>query len=242
MQYTFAEMAKDKLLRHVVLVIGVVIYVASSQCQINATGGVRAIPMHSASPAQRYPRVAGLPDAEAQQQANVVLLARERLDAERRRNCLSFRQTNEHGIYTEKIRVTYLTKRFLSIDVRETDFGCAAYPNIDIPFPLTIDLQTGHAVDWETFFTTDFMIPKGEEPSHLTRLYLDHYKNDAECTDIVKKNRYGFDIWLDSASSSLIVAPNLPHVIRACVDVTAIPLSDVIAFVVDKSAALQLQP
>lgn len=227
------------------VVCGTVLYavIAQSQSISAATvSRIRVTPMHSKSPHLLFPRVKGLPDAVAQERVNRVLTNREREDSEMRRDCLRSKDGMSSSM-DEWIRVRYLSSRFLSVEARETDFGCNAYPNVDIPMPITVDLKDGREVDWGSFFTEGFLPRAGGEQSRLGQLYLQRSGlavND-ECRAVIKESdnvEYGYVIWLDSEKQALMVEPNLPHVVRACAVTIAIPFSEVAPFIKDKSMRL----
>ncbi|MEO8870088.1 MAG: hypothetical protein ABI357_04585 [Granulicella sp.] len=205
-----------------------------------AVSQVTAVPMHSKTPRQLFPRVKGLPDAAAQGRANKILAGREREDAMSRRDCL--REANasikDLDTYNEQINVRYLSSIFLSVEVRVSNADCGAYPNANVPSPITLDLTTGREVNWERFFVSGFLPPDMGGRSRLGRLYLRRsgLRADDECRTAVEESDYV--IWLDSKKHALMVEPDLPHVIRVCAVTIAIPFSEVAPFVVDKSVKL----
>lgn len=228
------------------VVVSIVLWSLSALGQGRSSAGelrVMAVPMHSATPQQRFPRVSGLPDAAVQERINAVLAAREKEDAGLRRNCLrdGHIARNDPDGYSEKIRVTYLSPRFLSIEVRESDSGCGAYPNANVPTPITLDLRTGQELDWKGFFTDGFLSPSGDRPSRLTQLYLRRAGTaapDPTCRPVIEEATY--ILWLDQTKRALIAEPDIPHVVRACAQTVAIPFSDIAPFVVDKSTMRDL--
>lgn len=229
---------KVAALVYLALVCGVT---ASSQSgPTAAVSQVTAAPMRSATPQQLFPRVKGLPDAATQARVNKILAGREREDAVARRDCL--REANasikDFDAYNEQIHVRYLSPRFLSVEVRVSNSNCGAYPNDDIPTPVTLDLKTGREVNWERFFAPDFLPPALGGRSRLGRLYLRHsgLRANDDCRAAVETSDYV--IWLDSAKHALMAEPDLPHVVRVCAVTIAIPFSEVAPFVVDKSVKL----
>jgi hypothetical protein len=201
---------------------------------------VTAAPMHSQTPQQLFPRVKGLPDATVQVNVNKILAAREREDAGDRRDCLRAGDGSFKGLdaYNEQIHVRYLSPRFLSVEVRVSNSDCGAYPNDNIPNPITVDLKTGSEVDWDKFFVPGFLPPEMGGRSRLGRIYLRHsgLKPDDDCRDAAGTS--DFVVWLDSAKQALMVEPDLPHVIRVCAVTIAIPFAEVAPFVADKSVSL----
>lgn len=206
----------------------------------SAVSQVTAAPMHSQTPQQLFPRVKGLPDAAVQESVNKILAAREREDAGDRRDCLrsANASTKDLDAYNEQIHVRYLSSRFLSVEVRMSNSDCGAYPNDNVPSPITVDLKTGREVDWDKFFVPGFLPPDMGGRSRLGRIYLQHsgLKAGDECRGGVGTSDYV--IWLDSAKQALMVEPDLPHVVRVCAVTIAIPFAEVAPFVADKSVSL----
>jgi hypothetical protein len=211
-----------------------------------------ASPMQSRTPSLRFPRVSGLPDAEVQRHVNTALATRESEDIKTLKECRQgIPGPPQKDKDLESTRVTYLTPLFLSIDARSTVFQCAPYPQINIPHPLTIDLRTGHEVDWKQFFVDGFLPvqdysvprkPHSDPTAKLTLLYLSRYKQtDPQCVSAVKDDSsYGYDLWLDRRRKALVVVPAFSHVIRACADEIAIPLSEVLPYIADEATARDL--
>lgn len=223
-------------------------------CSVSACAQspISASPMHSSTPHLQFPHVTGLTDSSTQQAVNSILADREREDIDVLNGCRRGKvgRRGSDGD-SETVRVTYLSHSFLSLDVRLTVWQCAPYHQLAIPHPLTINLRTGEEADWEKFFlpgflpVRDFSVdakPRIDTASRLTALYLSRYKqDDAQCVEAVKQDHlYGFDLWLDSVRSALVAIPNFPHVIRACADEVAIPLTEVLPYVADPKVADEL--
>jgi hypothetical protein len=121
---------------------------------------VKALPLHSRSPVQQFPRIFGLASKGMQDRVNVVLADREQMDLESRRDCLHTHLSQLRATYDETIRLTYLSSSLLSIDVRSTRIGCDAYPNIDMSYPLTIDLTSGKPLIGRSFSKKGFWMPR----------------------------------------------------------------------------------
>jgi hypothetical protein len=213
----------------------------------NTVGGqirVTATPMQSRTPNLRFPRVSGLHNAEVQRQVNAILAKRQREDIGTLRECRrGIPGPPQKDEDSERVRVTYLSPLFLSIDTRMTVWQCAPYPQIDVPHPLSINLQTGAEVDWGALFSDGFLpVPDDSvhPPANLIGLYLMHYTQDQECIDAVKAGQYGFDLWLDHRRKALVAIPHFSHQVWACADEVAIPFSEVLPYVADKAAASDL--
>lgn len=205
-----------------------------------------ATPLHSHSPAQRFPRVSGLTDTSLQAKINLLLKKREEDDRRERIDCIHARLPGGSPTsYDEVIRVSYFSSRLLSIDTTVSMF-CGTYPIIDMHDPITIDLAEGAEIDWTQFFGTGFLDPKLPSTSNLLSIYLGKAKLDQECRDdlgqIIQTDsgprlktwqKLKFDLWLSAARGALIVKPNLPHVIGACAIEVAIPFAEIVADIRD---------
>jgi hypothetical protein len=213
-----------------------------------------ASPMQSRTPSLRFPLVSGLPDVDVQRQVNQVLADREKQDLQRLRDCtdvLHYQSPGAKDEDSETMSVTYLSPHFLSVDARVTVWQCAPYPQLDIPEPLTVDLRTGREVDWKKFFVDGFLPvpdysvrrkPQTVPTAKLTLMYLSRYKQtDPQCVSAVKDDiSYGYDLWFDRRRKALVVVPDFPHVIRACADEIAIPLSEILPYIADEATAREL--
>ena len=201
---------------------------AAGQPQLSAT------PTFSQSPTQSYPRLAGLADQAIEAQVNKLLATRERNDRTVRTDCLRSYVPRGKPSYSELIRLTYLSPRLLSIDVRTSSFCGGPYPNDNIPYPMTLDLTTGHELDWRHFFTNEFLNPPADKPSPLMDLYLRHAALDEDCTNAVNDPSTTFDFWLDSGHKALMARPSLlPHAVDVCAKLTPIPFTELQPYVRD---------
>jgi hypothetical protein len=230
------------------------VYSGGAFGQRKTTTVLVASPMQSRTPSLRFPRVSGLPDAEIQRQVNEVLADREKKDFQRLRDCSDVLQYQFPGAKnedSETMRVMYLTPHYLSVDARLTVWQCGMHPDVNIPIPLTVDLRSGHEVDWKQFFADGFLPvqdysvrrkPQTVPTAKLTLLYLSLYKQtDPQCVSAVKDDiSYGYDLWLDGSRKALVVVPDFPHVIRVCADEIAIPLSVVLPYIADEATARDL--
>jgi hypothetical protein len=174
-----------------------------------------------------YPRLVAGASAEVRREVNKVLASREEADRQQRLDCLdAVRQAGrspDRGSFKETIAASYVSPRYLSVDVRQSYFCATAYPTEDAADPLTIDLATGKALDWKGLFKPNFLPRKGEAgPSALTRLYRMRYAasgEQQECKDIVSGRdpfEGGVILWLDAVKGGLVVQPDFPHAIAVC--------------------------
>ena len=200
---------------------------------------VKALPLHSRSPVQQFPRIFGLASKGMQDRVNVVLADREQMDLESRRDCLHTHLSQLRATYDETIRLTYLSSSLLSIDVRSTRIGCDAYPNIDMSYPLTIDLTSGKTIDWTIFFKEGFLDAKDGRVSPFTSLYLLHANLDKECAAILSDRGTRYDLWLN-AQRGLMAKPSLPHVVQACAELVSIPFTEVQSAIRDPKISQEL--
>jgi hypothetical protein len=180
---------------------------------------------HLANPT--FTRISGLPQTQMDR-VNTLLAARERQDREARKDCLQSKTSAApRATWSEDIRTAYLSPRLISIDARSSWDGCSAYPNDNIPTPITIDLVQGKAIDdWSLFFKAGFLISRGNQISPLMKLYLRHVHLDKDCLDVVKSPDVTFDLWLDSRRG-LMAQPSLPHVVWVCASLIAIPFPEI---------------
>lgn len=127
-----------------------------------------------------YPRIVAGASVAVRQKVDKALAEAENADRGQRSDCLAAtRQAGEapdsHS-FEETIKASYVSARYLSIDVRQSYFCATAYPTDDAGNPLSFDLVTGAALDWNQLFKPGFVPHDGEtEPSTLTRLYQARY-------------------------------------------------------------------
>jgi hypothetical protein len=182
---------------------------------------VDASPRSSKSPRQLYPRVTGLASKEIEDRVNMLLANAEKQDLADRRDCLQFRLPGIRPGFSEKIKVTYLSPRLLSIDIRYSDFGCSEHQNLDTLRPMTIDLVHGEVLDWKLFFKDEFLRFE-EGGSLLTRLYLRRARPRNWCTQVLTADEGEFEMWLDRRHG-LMVQPLLSRRSSACAELMSIP-------------------
>lgn len=209
-----------------------------------ACAAVVAAPMHNSGQTPVYPRLTKYPDAKIMAKVNALLAAQEKTDRSARTDCLS--QLKDAGekpnadTYSTAIDVTYLSLRFLSVNV-VTSYDCGGpYPTSGAEAPVTFELATGSAIDWSKLFKPGFLPPdtadESEPPSALTKLYRARYRNDdADCRGAITDQDPFADppaIWLD-AKRGVIVEPDFPHAIAACADEMALSPADVAPYLTD---------
>lgn len=184
-----------------------------------------------------YPRLVAGASAQVRRQVNKVLASREKADRQQRLDCLAAirqaGQSPDRHSFEETVAASYVSERYLSVDVRQSYFCATAYPTEDAADPLTIDLANGTEIDWKRVFKPDFLPRDGETaPSALTRLYQMRYAasgEQQECKDIVSGQdplQGGAILWLDAAKGGLVVQPDFPHVIAACAKPIALGSKD----------------
>jgi hypothetical protein len=200
---------------------------------------VTAAPMHSSGQTPVYPRLTNFPDAKVMAKVNALLAAQEKTDRSARADCLS--QLKDAGgkpdadSYSTQITVSYLSRRYLSVNV-VTSYDCGGpYPTNGAEMPMTFDLVTGSAIDWSKIFKPGFLPPDNADetapPSALTKLYRARYRNgpdDADCRSAIADQDPFAEapaIRLDS-KRGLIVEPDFPHAIAACADQLALSAAD----------------
>lgn len=189
-------------------------------------------PMRSPAGKIVYPRIVTGTSAAVRRAVNQLLARQEKADRGQRAECLdqirAARQKPEADSFSETIAVTYLSARYLSIDVRQSYFCATAYPTTDAPSPVTLDLEDGKALDWNAVFKAGFLPRDGATASAtLVKLYRARYVAPPEtdaCKDFVADDTSfdnGVDLWLDAAKGGLVVQPDFIHVGAAC----AVPMT-----------------
>jgi hypothetical protein len=205
------------------------VFSASAQSDPATQPVITASPVFSQSPVQSFPRVSGLANKAIQAQVNKLLDARERNDRNVRTDCLRAYVSHGKPSYSELIRLTYLSPRLLSIDVRTSSLCDDSYPNFNMTYPLTLDLTTGRELDWHRFFVNEFLNPPADKPSLLLPLYLRYAPPSEDCNEDVNDPGTTFSFWLDSTRKSLMARPSLPHVAQACAVLAAIPFAEILS-------------
>jgi hypothetical protein len=195
--------------------------------QAFAGSAVTVKPLRSPPGEIVYPRLVAGASAEVRREVNKVLASREKADRQQRLDCLdAVRQAGQTPVldsFEETVTASYVSARYLSVDVRQSYFCATAYPTDDAADPLTIDLANGKALDWNGLFKPDFLPrERAAGPSALTRLYQMRYAvsgEQQECKDIVSGQdpfEEGVMLWLDAARGGLVAQPSFPHAIAAC--------------------------
>jgi hypothetical protein len=202
-------------------------FIAITCLSSSAHAQIKASPLTSHSPQQQFPRISGLPPKTIQDQVNTLLAKRESQDLDKRKECLAPGMPNAPAsTYDETIRTAYLSPHLLSIDVRASWTGCTSHPVIDMTEPLTIDLQKGKALEWQSFFIPGFFESTSDKGSPITQLYLHHADLTPDCNAIVNKPLTEYILWLDS-QTGLMIRPALPHATQACSKLVSVPFSEI---------------
>ncbi|MBL6854030.1 MAG: hypothetical protein ISS15_13920 [Alphaproteobacteria bacterium] len=208
-----------------------------------ATPNVAAAPLHSAGAKANYPRLTKFPDAKIMTAVNALLAGKEKEDRSNYADCLKqiadMKQKPDPESWNSTIDVTYLSARYMTINVVQS-YSCAgAYPTNGAEVPINVDLKVGKEIDWTGMFKPGFLTD-GDKIGALTKLYLSHYskkKEDKDCLDAVKQTDPSASaiFWLDS-KQGLLFQPDYPHVIAACAN--PMPLSSAVLAPYLKDTAL----
>jgi hypothetical protein len=207
--------------------------------------------MHSAGSQVRYPRLVTFPNAEIQKRVNALLADRE---AERQRNriqCLNTLRDAKRKIgkqaFTVAVTVSYLSPRYLSLDIRQSDYCGGPYPDVDVPDPLTLDLTKAAPLDWKAVFKPGSLPEAQGNPDvvqPLLALYRAHYAKDGNrnpaCQNAVATSVFGFT-WRLDASRGLIARPDFPHALQVCAVELALSPQEIAPSVADRSFLADLQ-
>jgi hypothetical protein len=204
---------------------------------------IRVSPMHVQGSAAKYPRLVGIPDAGVRKKVNDLLAARENEWQQSKTTCHNtFRDTHQKTGKAESklaIDVTYLSKRYLSMDVRQSEYCGGQDRSQNVPNPLTIDLSKGAAVDWKAVFKPgalpDPQASANVEPPLLS-VYRARYgaaKKPGTCPTYLKPT-IAVRLWLD-AKKGVVVSPVLPPTAQVCVaDITLTP-NEIAPMIADQS-------
>jgi hypothetical protein len=215
-----------------------------------ASPAIQVAPMHSQGANAKYPRLAAFPVPGIQRKVNALLASKDAADASQRSDCLS--QLKDAHIkptadsYSLDIRVSYLSSRFASLDVRETYYCGGPYPNDAVPDPLTIDLRSGREVDWKKLFKPGFLPDEfGNGTAKLVSLYQSRYVKQPKlidgCKDVVEGGIDSMLLRLDAAKGGLVVTPDFPHAAQACAIEIAFSPSDIAPYIADKAFLADLR-
>jgi hypothetical protein len=222
-------------------------------CYATAASGaetdVRVAPMHSTGSQARYPRLVAYPDAAIHKRVNDILAERE---TERRQSKLAcqntYRDTHQKAgkqEFSVAIAVTYVSKRYLSMDVRQSEYCGGADHEVDVPDPLTIDLAKGAALDWRTVFKPG-VLPDAQANANieprLLAMYRAHYgaeKKPPTCPGYLKSGTQ-LKLWLD-AKKGLVASPNLAAAAQACVADIAFTPDELAPVIADRNLLADLK-
>jgi hypothetical protein len=200
--------------------------------------------MHSEGGKPVYPRLTAFPNPQIMAKVNAALAKQEADDQDTRSDCiksvLEAKQKPTAETYETDISITYLSARYLSVNV-VSSYDCAgAYPTNGAESPLTFDLATGAPVDWKRMFKPGFLPPDdGDDsahPSGLARIYKARYRKtaavDDDCLSVVKDPSVSLSpiLWL-SSRQGLVIQPDFPHVVAACADDLELSAADLAPYV-----------
>ncbi|HEY4112469.1 MAG TPA: hypothetical protein VGM17_00270 [Rhizomicrobium sp.] len=226
------------------------VFLLISCTAVAAAPTVQLTPMHSHGADAKYPRLVAFPDQAIQRKVNALLTSKDAADASQRSDCLS--SLKEAHIkptadsYSLDIRVSYMSSRFASLDVRETYYCGGPYPNDGVPDPLTIDLRSGSEVDWKKIFKPGVLPDEsGSGTAKLVSMYQTRYARQPKlidgCKDAVDGGIDSVLLRLDAAKGGLVVTPDFPHAAQACAVEIAFSPSDIAPFIADKAFPADLQ-
>jgi hypothetical protein len=212
-------------------------------------GDVRVSPMHTKGSQVKYPRLVAYPDAAVRKKVNDLLAVRENERQQSKTACHNtFRDTHQKmgkAEYKLAIDVTYLSKRYLSMDVRQSESCGGQDRSENVPDPLTIDLAKGAEVDWKTVFKPGALPdPQGSanvEPPLLS-VYRAHYgaaKKPATCPTYLKP-LMTMKLWLD-AKRGVVLSPVLPPAAQVCVADIALAPNELAPVIADRNFLADLK-
>jgi hypothetical protein len=200
---------------------------------------ITVAPMHTAGAVPRYPRVMSFPDAAMRAKVNAVLAKAEAEDTKDRAECLASLHAShldDPQAYNVRIDVTYVTTRYLSLQIRRS-YNCGGpYPNNGVADPRTIDLSTAQDVNWQWMFKPGFLDAPGGGDGRLAALYRKRYPalrgKDRDCVKVVREQPLSFSLHLD-AGRGLVAEPDFPHAIQVCAEEIGFPAAEIAPYVQD---------
>ena len=242
--------------------VGRLNHVAAALCAVVALSvpgwaaapAIAAAPMHTVGAKAVYPRLTGFPDAKIMTRVNALLAAQEKTDRTAYADCLEQikeqHQKPDKDTYSADIAVSYLSSRYLSVNVNSS-YDCAgAYPNAGVETPMTFNLATGQLIDWNAMFKPGFLPSDSAADqasfSVLTKLYRARYsrdKADADCRGVIVSDEPFSSppiVWLDAAKG-LVVQPDFPHVTAACANPLSLSAADLAPYLKDAKLLADLK-
>lgn len=219
-----------------------------------APAAVSVAPMKASGEHVTFPRLTAFPDPAIQARVNAILTKKQAEEHANQRDCLKqVRDAHKDQTFYEwstDIEVTYLSARFLSLQINSGWFCANAHPNSSHE-PITIDLRTGTLVDWTRMLKPGVLNTIEKPAPHNGRLaavYLARYiahngKNDPDdCIGTIRDSDF-LDpaIWLDAKSGGFLVLPQLAHVVTNCGDEISIPLDQLAPLVTDPALVEDLR-
>jgi hypothetical protein len=235
-------------------VAGASVSAAPPQHGATAAVPVTVTPMHVKGSVIHYPRVHGLADPAIAAKANAILLAREQQSHKDRDDCLSqmrdMHRQPDNDTWVVQIDVRYVSVRYASLDVRESNYCGGPYPNDNISNPLTLDFTTGAELDWKRVFKPGALpdANTGPDPDHppalvgayITRVAKGAGGADPECQSGLADAIDGMFVWLD-ARRGVVLRPDLPHAIMACANEIAFTPDEIAPYVRDEKFLADLR-
>jgi hypothetical protein len=196
---------------------------------------VKVEPMHFDGSVPHYPRLVAFPDATVRAKVNALLVGAEAHDRKDRSDCLSDLRNSklqDPEPYNVSIDVTYVTSRYISMQIRRS-YNCGGpYPNNGVPDPRTIDLATATDVNWKRIFKPGFLEGDGQLAALYRKRYPSVHGKDADCASAVNEQPLTFSLHLDK-KQGLVVEPDFPHAIQACGDEIGFSPADIAPYVQD---------
>jgi len=204
---------------------------------------VNVEPMHLDGSVPRYPRLVAFPDATARAKVNALLAKAEAKDRNDRNDCLSDlrrSRVQDPESYDVRVDVTYVTSRYISMQVRRSYYCGGPYPNNGVPDPRTIDLSTATDVNWQRIFKSGFLESDGQLAGLYRKRYPTVHGRDADCMSAVSEQPLTLSLHLD-AKQGLVAEPDFPHAIQACAEEIGFSPADIATYVRDASFLADLK-
>jgi hypothetical protein len=207
---------------------------------LRALAAAAALALAAAAPAIRLstpgkgelPRILA-PSTAATSRINGALAVLDRRWAAYARDCRAGGRDNEA---TRAVEVAMAGPQFLSVVAHDDESCGGAHPDTSRT-ALVYDLDTGRPVDWRRLLgprlvastSTDSVIDGTRigmvSSPELQALYLKAARPSKDCEDVVSDPDLSFQVWLDAKKASVVIEPQLPHVVAACGELGAIGIA-----------------
>ncbi|HKU55388.1 MAG TPA: hypothetical protein VJP60_08475 [Rhizomicrobium sp.] len=205
-------------------------------------------PLKSSGEIVHYPRLTRFPDAQIQKRVNDLLATRDKEESVSHAWCETnlreAHQKKDKDFYFTSIEVTHISRRFLSFAITGEYYCGGAHPDHGPREPLTIDLSSGKAVDWDKEFRPGFLGENGRLATIYHKRYPALRGNDPkdDCIEDIRADPLSsFYINLVSKEGGLAVKPEQPFATIACMEPLALRADELAPYIRDANLMAELQ-